>query len=188
MKIPFIGKSNRIQVILLLTLGISGCASFVKLQAWSEPYSLPEGSTLSVNQDLTVNPNSVSAWIQFGKVINRKEVDLDSPNCRFELYTIKPVAQSILKDANVAIIRFVNSNEYVSKGNVMYASLAAEADDDGGPMAQIFRTEVYLKSSAQPDLFRLTCEVWEDLFNGVYLTVDQIQQTLGDIATFHPKK
>ena len=187
MKTPSICFSKNLLLVLLIALEISGCESFIKMEALPPPYSLPSGSSLAINQDLTVPPNSVSAWIQFGKVANRRDIDLDSPNCHFELYTIKPEAQTIYKDHDVRITRFVNNNEYVSNGHIMYASLRADADADneGGPMAQIFRTEIYLKSSKQPDLYRLSCEVWDDPFNGVYLTIDQIQQTLGGIATFH---
>ena len=172
-----------LSILLAITIIISGCETLTTLEAFPPPYSLPVGSTLSINQDLTVAPNSVSVWIQFGKVVSRKDVDLSLPNCHFEMYTLRLVEQTIYKD-EVAITRFVNRSEYVSNGNVMYASLVADADDGGGPMAEIFRSEIYLKSAKQPDLFRLTCEEWDDLFNGIYLTVDQIQQALGKIATF----
>jgi len=184
MKISLLWSRIALLPVFCVTLVLSGCESFVKLSALPPPYSLPAGSRLYINQDLTVDPNSVSVWIQFGKVVNRNDIDLDSANCHFELYTIKPVAQTIYKD-DVVINRFVNSNEYVSKGPLMYASLAADAEDGGGPMAQILRTEIYLKSEKQPDLYRLTCEVWDNLFNGAYLTMDQIQQTLDNIATLH---
>lgn len=186
MKNHSIHSLKAVVAILILAIILSGCESMAKLAALPSPYSLPSGSTLSINRDLTIEPNSVSVWLQLGKLVNRKEVDLDQPNCHFEMYTLKSVAQTIYKD-DVTITRFVNRNEYVSNGNVMYASLA-DADDGGGPMAEIFRTEIYLKSTKQPDLYRLSCEEWNNLFNGTYLTVDQIQQALGDIATFQLAK
>lgn len=172
-------------LILIVTLLAGGCGSFINLQAWPAPYSIAAGSKISINQDLTVPPEAVSVWLQFGKIADRRNIRVRYPNCRFELYTRKPGEQTILKD-EVTITKFVHSNDYVSNNNNTFASLA-DFSDSGGPMAEIYTTEIYLKSEKQPDLYRLLCEHWEDPSSGVFLTMDQIREALGDIATIEPK-
>jgi len=54
--------------------------------------------------------------------------------------------------------------------------------NDGGPMAEIYRTYLYVKSSTQPDVVRFMCEYWEDPTDGAHLSVEQIQQALGNIV------
>lgn len=158
-----------------------GCETFIKIQAWPAPYSIPAGSVVTIHQDLTVKPHEVSVWIQFGEIADRKNIKVRYPNCRFELFTIKPTVQTIYKD-QVKIIKFVHTTDYVMNDNIMFASLTNVASD-GDPMVEVFTTEIYLKSKKQPDLYRLICEHWEDPATGVFLTMQQIRETLGNIAT-----
>lgn len=151
------------------------------MQAWPAPYSVTAGSIVSINQDLKIKPNEVTVWIQDGQVVDRANIKVRRPNCRFEIYTIKNIAQTILTD-EVDIIKFVHDKEYVSNKPIIVAGLLS-SQDAGSPTAEVYMTEIYLKSTKQPDLYRLICEHWEAPSEGTYLTMTQIQTTLGDIAT-----
>jgi hypothetical protein len=166
---------------------MSGCQAFTELQAWPSPYSLPAGSTITINQNLVVSPNSVSVWIQYGKVMDRKDVDVNDAHCYFELYSLQLVASAIKKDI-VTIRKIVNTRDYVDNGALVYASLAQVNGDSGAPMAEIYSTNIYLQSDKQPDLYRLICAHWEDPASGTYLTIPQMQETLGNIADFDQAK
>jgi hypothetical protein len=169
-------------LILFVVIMISGCQSFIKLQAWPPPYSLPAGSTIVINQELSVAENSVSVWIQYGEVVDRKDIDVNYAHCYFELYSLQSIERVIKKDI-VTIRKFVNTREYVYNGALLYASLAQVNGDSGAPMAEIYTTNIYLQSDKQPDLYRLVCALWEDPASGRYLTVNQIQEALGNIVT-----
>lgn len=184
MKVYTVCQTAAAAMISTVALLLSGCQSFLALQAWPPPYSLPQGSSISINQELKVSPHAVSVWIQYAKVVNRKHVNDYNPNCHFEFYTLLPVERTIQKD-QVTIRKFVNTQDYVSSGAIRYASLVDVNGDGNAPMAAIYTTSIYLKSEKQPDLFRLVCEHWEDPASGTYLTIEQIQETLGAIATFH---
>jgi len=170
--------------VLQVAIFLSGCKAFGNLQAWPPPYSLPSGSSITINQELVVVPNAVSVAIQYGKAVDKSDVKLSHAHCRFELFTLQAERRTIYKD-EVTIRKFVNSTDYVSKGFGMYASLAEVSQNGGAPMAAIYSTTIYLKSEKQPDLYRLICEHWEDPASGTYLTITQIQETLGTVATFH---
>ena len=167
-------------VILGTAILLGSCESFLKMAAWPEPYSIPRG-TIFINQDLPIKPNEVSVWIQFGKIVDRRNIKKRYPNCHFELFTLKPTNRSIYKD-NVQIIKFVHNTDYVAASNIMLASLV-QISSDGNPMVEIFTTNIYLISEMQPDLYRLVCEHWEDPSTGIFLTMQQIRETLGGIAT-----
>jgi hypothetical protein len=168
----------------MTALLLSSCQSFINMQAWPPPYSLPAASIVSINQELIVAPNTVSVWVQYGKVVDRRNIKLSYANCRFELYTLQAIERKIVPD-EVLIRKFVNTTDYVSKGYGMVASMVDASGNGGAPMAEIYSTNIYLKSDKQPDLYRLICELWEDPASGSYLTIAQIQETLGDIATLH---
>ena len=172
-------------LVFILHSILSSCQSFIDLQAWPPPYSLPAGSTISINKPLVVAPNSVSVWIQYGKVVKRRDIDESYAHCRFELFTIQPLERTI-QPGEVVIKKMVNTTDYVSNGAVMLASMVDVFGSSDSPMAAIYSTNIYLKSQKQPDLYRLICEHWEDPSAGTYLTISQIQEALGDIAIFHP--
>ncbi|MGD8939785.1 MAG: hypothetical protein PVJ72_10425 [Gammaproteobacteria bacterium] len=175
---------NGFLCVLMAGLLLSGCQSFINLQAWPPPYSLPAGSGVSINRDLSVAPYAVSVWIQYGKVLRRRDVNLSYANCRFELYTLQAVERTIYK-GEARIEKFVNSTDYVSSGFFTFASLVNVSGDDGASTAGIYSTNIYLQSAKQPDLYRLICEHWDDPASGSYLTIAQIQEALGNIATLH---
>jgi hypothetical protein len=176
--------ANHFLYVLMAVLLLSACQSFINLQAWPPPYSLPAESGIAINQDLTIAPNAVAVWIQYGKVLHRRDVNLSYANCRFELYTLQAVERTIYKD-EARIEKFVNTTDYVSSGFFTLASLADASGDGGAPTAGIYSTNIYLQSAKQPDLYRLICEHWDDPASGSYLTIAQIQETLGNIATLH---
>ncbi|NOZ54907.1 MAG: hypothetical protein GXP08_17525 [Gammaproteobacteria bacterium] len=65
------------------------------------------------------------------------------------------------------------------------ASLKHTSGNGSGPMAEIFRTYLYVTSITQPNVFRFMCEHWEDPISGEHLTVEQIKQALGNIITLN---
>lgn len=165
----------------LVVLTLAGCESFWNMRAWPPPFSVSAGSMISINKELEINPNEVTVWLQNGQVMERRYIKVRQPNCRFEIYTIKNIIQIIHKD-EVEIIKFVHDKEYVSNKAKIVASLLSN-QESASPTAEVYMTEIYLKSKKQPDLFRLICEHWEAPSEGTYLTMNQIQNTLGEIAT-----
>ena len=80
------------------------------------------------------------------------------------------------------VTRVVNQFEQVSLDGVRYAGPIIVADD-GGPMFYNYMTTMYLKSEKQPDVFRITCQVWDYIYNETYLSIDQMREAVGDVFT-----
>jgi hypothetical protein len=178
---------NWLFTISLASVSLAGCTMS---SAFPPPYSVPAGSTITINKELPVKPNSLRVTMQYGKIIDRSDVESYYPNCHFELYTLSDEPRTIEPD-EVTITRFVNQTHLVSSGMLMYAGLAISGgfggNDGGPPMAEVYVTDIYLHSEKQPDLYTLTCQHWEDPYDGDYLTMSQIQEALGDLATIKPK-
>ena len=177
-------RFSLVVLVFVLHSILSSCQSFIDLQAWPPPYSLPAGSTISINQPLVVAPNAVSIWVQYGKVVKRRDIEESYAHCRFELFTIQSLERTIQPD-EVIIKKIVNTTDYVANDVVILASMVDVFGSSDSPMAAIHSTNIYLQSQKQPDLYRLICEHWEDPSSGTYLTIGQIQEALGDIAIFH---
>ena len=177
-----------IKIVFLvgIVLSLSSCQWLMNPQPYPPPYSVTIGSRITIHQDLPIDANEVTVVLQEGKVINRRNLKVRQPSCRFEVLTIKATPQTLYKDVT-EIIRFVHYTEYVSTGLIQFASLDGALANAASPTAEIYITEIYLRSQKQPDLFRLVCSHWEDPTHGDYLTMDSMSRALGTLASFTTK-
>ncbi len=50
-----------------------------------------------------------------------------------------------------------------------------------------YATLMYLRSEQQKDVYRMTCQHWEDVMDDRHLSVTQMRQAMGDIFTLEIK-
>ena len=146
----------------------------------SQLYSVPLGSTFILNQEVTVQPDQTSVYLQNGKIEPVKNIDFYMPHCKFELYTISERARVVKPDSFV-VVRIVDQIEDVSIGRPSYAGLVIARDT--GPVHLTYSTTMYLESKIQPDVFRMNCKQWDEPALGKYLSINEMRQAIGDYFT-----
>ena len=147
-------------------------------------YTIPGGSTITLNRAIIFPPDKVSLYIYEGELKPQSAVDVYRPHCKFELYDMKSYSQKIEPD-NFTIYKSTFESVDRSINSVRYASLLSFrlSGDGGGPSYAAYTSYLYLKSEKQPNVYRLRCLHWEDPIDGVYLTVAQIRQALYGMMT-----
>lgn len=176
------------QWVLILFLLLTACQIPPERGEQAPAYlAITPGSELFLNQPLSIMPNSVSAYLQYGELMAFREVDRYYANCKFELYSISESKREVKPD-RFLITRVTSAEEIVSwqmprlaSGDVGIGFVFGK--DGGGPTAVIYTVIIYLKSMGQPDVFRLSCQHWDDPAMGVQLTVAEVRQALGHVMT-----
>ena len=173
-------------VVVLVTLTLLGCqsgpGSYPGRDDVPAYYAIPVGSELSLHQAIAVAANTVSVFIQDGKLIAKGERDQYRPNCKFELYTMAAQSRTVEPDT-FTITRLVQENDAgIGAGFSVFAGGSLGMGGDSPSMTD-YRTVMYLRSERQPDVSRLSCQHWEDPTVAEHLRLDQIRQALGEVMT-----
>ena len=171
--IPILG------VFSIILLG--ACSNQVAKEENSQFFSVPIGSTFTLNRELTIEANQTTVYLQNGRIELVGNIDIYHPNCKFELFTISEQARTVEPDTFV-VTRVVDQREDVSRQWPLYASLTV-AESGGGPMHETYATTMWLESRKQPDVFRMSCRRWDWVNMGEYLSINEMRQTLGDYFT-----
>jgi hypothetical protein len=171
-------------VVTVMAAGLfSGCASNEVIKDEdSQFYSIPLGSTFTLNRELTIQPDNTSVYLQNGKAGTDGDIDFYKPHCVFELYTISDKARVVKPDTFV-ITRIVDQSEDVSTGWPIYAALGMGLVIGDGPVHLTFSTTMYLESKLQPDVYRMTCKRWDWPSIGEYLSINEMRQAVGNYFT-----
>jgi hypothetical protein len=166
-------------ILLLLSITLAAC-QYVPPRGEESPSISPRaGSTLHLNRPLRIAANNASVIIRDGKPeYSYFRLGAYHPNCDFELRTRAKVERIIEPDV-FTITRVARETE-----NVMLApAVVASSGISNGAPHENYMTILYLHSDRQPDVFRMTCQHWEDPSEGQHLTIKQIRQALGDLFT-----
>lgn len=156
-------------------------------QSWHEPsenspyYAIPVGSRLILNQPITISADNASVYIQRGQIVPYHRRDLYYANCKFEVNTVKQVSQTIKPDEFVVhrVSQYIEVGRFFAPGTM----LAGQGGDSGSVMNKLYDRIIYLESSKQPDVLRISCGRWDDRPLSNHLTIQEIRDTLGDLFT-----
>ena len=175
-------RPMRVLIVLLGVLPVS-CVHESGRDESSHFYSVKPESRLVLNRALTIPPNQVSVYVQNGKVKSQPEVDFYYPNCKFELYSISEQQRRVEPDT-FRVSRVVDERNEVLLGNLTYAVMGDAGLSMGdAPQVYNYTTVMYLESVMQPDVFRITCQYWEDVLVDKYLSIEQMRQAMGGVFT-----
>lgn len=163
--------------LLIFSLMLAGCQYVPPRDIDSPFFSPPAGSQLRLTRPLTIPANDAGVFIQYGKPqYSVWQPDRYYPNCDFELYS-RASHERVVEPDTFTVTRTVRGID-----NVMLApAVVASSDTGNGAPHENYMTVLYLHSDRQPDVFRMTCQHWEDPNEGDHLTVKQIRQALGDL-------
>jgi len=152
---------KRYFLIYLVTL-ISSCAAMHTTDPNSLSFSIPEGSTLSLNRAITIPMTDTHGVIQSGRSIeddNKNEYEI---NCRLDFKKFGP---RTIKPEKFTITRTEDGTNWVSRPSILR-----------------FYTEVYLSSNKGTDVIKMVCQEYGDQIDRNF-TVAEMQSALGDLIT-----
>lgn len=170
-------------LLLVLALLLGGCQSLSPEGPDSPYYTIPTGSTLRLVRPLPVPADGVSLYLQDGALVaDHSLLRRYHPYCRFEMWSRLPEARQV-EPETFLITRVTRNDEYVSGPHrpLRLAGPFFSGERQGGPMAIIVTTTLYLSSSQQPDVYRIGCEQWGDPSSVRPLTIPEMRQALGGI-------
>lgn len=167
-------------IYALLIFGLISCQDFSVRDENSPYYKPPIGSSFVLNRDIDIPPNEVSVYLQYGKIILEKDIQVREANCKFEVRDLLPMSQTVRADT-FEITRIQLTTDYVAFGRMIVASVMNS--DSDAPIAEVYAATYYLKSPIQPNVRYLTCQHWEIPGSGNHLSVAQIREALGNIIT-----
>lgn len=144
-------------------LSITSCQSMHSSDPDSMFFSIPAGSTLTLNDDLEITKLNTHALIQAGKVTTENKKSEYDINCRLEFKEFGP---RTIKPETFHIRRTEDGSQWVSQPNIMR-----------------FYTEVYLTSEKDTDVIKMECQTWGDGIDRNF-TVTEMAEALGQLLSF----
>jgi len=171
-------KVNLKTFLCLLMVGsLISCASYQSTR------QIPDNLVLVLNQDIAVESGRARVFLQNGKITRTGQLQTYEPSCDFEVVEVsKPGFEQIIKADEFKVTRVYFAppgySYYFFEMNQQYAHEGFERPN------MTFLTQFNLSSESQPQVMRLNCKIWSIDFYQRYLSKEQIDQTLGSIATF----
>lgn len=167
-------------LLIILTLLISSCSNELVKDHDSFAYSVPIGSKLILNQEITIHANLARTFFQNGNEIKERDINIYFPHCSITTNTLVDNDRTI-KPAAFEIYKIRDKEEHVSR-NIQYASLSLMVSADG-PTITGLTSYYYLRSTLEQDIRTLECAQWDTPTDNRYLSINQIKKSLGDIFT-----
>ena len=125
-------------------------------------FDIPDGSTLTLNQDLKITAKNTHVRIQAGKVMPSGSANEYEINCRFDVKNFGP---RTIKPETFTIRRTEDGSEWFSY-----------------PTIKRFYTIMYLDSSQETDVINLECQYWGGGIDSNF-TVAEMMTALGELFT-----
>ncbi|MGD2054853.1 MAG: hypothetical protein PVG45_12165 [Gammaproteobacteria bacterium] len=176
-------QRNILSIAVLAGVSLMACDSRQMVKDEDSPfYSVPVGSRITLDREITIPPDHTSVYLQNGGPGADSDVDFYKPHCVFELFTISDEARVVRPDTFV-VTKIVDQSEDAATGWPTYAALGMGIVFGDGPVQLTFSTTMYLESKIQPDVYRLTCKRWDWPNTGEYLSINEMRQALGDYFT-----
>ena len=162
---------TRILTICYLSLLITACQSLPQVDAHA-----PTITTVTLNQDFPIRPDRSNEYIQGGEIRPYESIEQYYTHCKLELREIADI-ERIVKPQTFNVTRIYRKEEFVGFRKMMLAG-----DGDSGLIMST--TYLFLQSEKQPDIFRLSCMRQDESFYARHVTVEEMQDTLGNLISF----
>jgi len=150
-------------ILFLAVLTVSSCASLHSSDPSSMAFSIPEGSTLSLNKKLSISHRDTHAVVQHGKETTDKDKNDYAINCRLD---VKEFGPRSIEPEVFKIKRTEDGQNWISQPSILR-----------------FYTEIYLSSDKGTDIIKMVCQEYGDQTDRNF-TVAEMQAALGDYFTF----
>lgn len=147
-------------------------------------YSVPEGSTLTLNKEITIPANLARRFFQNGNPVLKKNINIYYPHCSLLMNTLVDYDR-IIQPTSFEIYRVMDDHELAQR-YIYYASNVMM--DMDGPSIVGYASYYYLRSASVPDVRSLECVQWNDPANVEYLSINEVKKSLGEYFTLTIKE
>lgn len=184
----------RVIVMVGLAVVLAACQTAYQGNEDSPYYDVPVGSELVLNKEIHFNPDQLSVYVQFGKVLPFSVVRKYETFCKFELNHMASTARTIAP-SEMRVTRSYQERTYdlfAGAARPQYVDLSARhmvqsgSFDQGGPGQLSFVERMDLHSPNQAEIFRLTCARWASYPTGYKnenISIAEIRRTLDPLFT-----
>ena len=174
-----------------LFIFLSSCAAIPGETKTSFFADTPVGSTLTVNQPLTIPANKVRASLQFSRQLRIQELDKWEPYCQLVVKTLIREEKHI-PAMDFRITRVVRDEEPFTRLKKSKRLMVASADENfaflyagSNNYTWLIKTYMYLESDEYPDIYRMVCgQVW-DGYTSRRLYMSEFKEAVGDFITIN---
>lgn len=175
---------------VLVIAVLAGCSSHDVKDEDSVYYAVPVGSTLVLHQQVNIRGDQVAVYVQNGELMQYDEVNFYLPNCKFQIYTMSEQPRTVQADT----FEIIKVEDDIESSSLPESTDLAVLDKalaygmlDRSYMFN-YATLMYLNSAKQKDVYRMTCQHWEDVMDDRHLTIRQMRGAMGDVFTLEIKK
>ena len=183
-------NSMMVTAVFSILIMLSACSLNETSDESSYYHSVAVGSSIVLHQPVLIGADQVATYVQNGELMSYDAVNKYQPNCKFEIYTMSEQSRTVEPDT-FEIIRVVDEIESSSISKSTQVALRGDAFMLGLlDMSYVFNyaTMMYLKSDKQQDVYRMTCQHWEDIRDDRHLTIEQMRQAMGEVFTLKLKE
>lgn len=158
-------------------------------------YAVAVGSSLVLNQAITIPGGQVAIYLQAGEILPYGNVDKYRPNCKFEIYTISEKPRGVQADSfqiikvedDIESSSMQNNTQLASVDNILARNNHAFGVLDHSEVFN-YATLMYLRSDKQKDVYRLTCQHWESILDDKHLSIKQMRDAMGAVFALNIKE
>lgn len=168
-------------ILLTFTLSfICSCNHTHTKDIQSQFYSVEVGSKLILNKPIVIKANTARTFFQSGQVTKEKNLNIYYPHCSITMNNLTDTNRTIMPTMFI-IYKVVDDEEYAQIHN-LFASINSLGRGDG-PSIIGQATYYYLKSIKSPDVRTLECIQWGDPYDVKYVSIADINLSLGEFFT-----
>lgn len=131
--------------------------------------------TVTLNREFTIRADRASEYIQYGEIKPYDRISEYYPHCIFGLRAI--TASELTVNPDTFSVTRVDQDQLAGR----FVKIMVAGDGNYGFIMST--TNFYLQSDRQPEVFRLSCQQLDTAFEARYVTLEEMQQTLGDLFT-----
>jgi hypothetical protein len=176
---------QRLLLSLFALASLSACQSLPVTDETSPHSRIAVGSTVVLQQPLTVPVGHTRVFLQDGELREKHRLRIYYPHCNFELRTLSDAPQ-IIRPGRFVVTGLSWNEELVVEYRQGGMQRVSDAGDDyAPPINRLLHHR--LAAPAQPELMRLTCHGgFADAWQASFPSVSEIRHALGEYVSIEP--
>jgi hypothetical protein len=180
---------NRLLLISLpIIVFLSACQTLDYPDSFDSPGSkIPVGSQIELLQPLTFQRGYSRSFIQFGIPITFNQLEERLPYCQFYRYEPPEDLQTVrrIEPDVFTVTRSYQGQDFAKWKSPVLAQVMPLPGfmNDAGPSDMTLSSILKLESKKQPEIVELKCAVFAEPFKRNYVSVNEIRNTLGNVAS-----
>jgi hypothetical protein len=164
-----------ISLMLIGLPALTACSSPPVKDPDSFLYSVPVGSKLILNKEITIPENLARRYFQNGRAIQKNELNIYYPHCSI-LMNILVDYERVIKPTVFEIYVVEDQRDYAQRPVYVASNILNNID---GQTIIGYASLYYLRSPDEPDVRSLECVRWDNPVHIQFLSINEVKKALG---------